>query len=135
MYLALTTFIISLLGLVFMTWRKLVLVRREEIIANEGFIENPFLPEIKKIKHETKEKAKRYVFLTLLATLRFSVMTIRWLKEKSLELAKNLEKKLLKSEADFESTGKTEVNANLQTISEYLEKIRSMKKTIREEER
>lgn len=135
MFILLSILLVSLVGIVVIVGRKMMLIRKGELNENEIVVGNPFHPDIEKLKYSTIKNVKRYGYLSLFTILRLYIHTANIIKKKSLEFARRIENRLLRSKNDFEkNSDQNEVNKHLKMISEYLSKIRRMKKRIKEEE-
>ncbi len=116
--------------------RKLVLIKKGRVSVSAEEKVNPFQPEIRRLKYALRKNAKRQAYAFLFAALRFYIRSANYLKKKSLELARKIEKKLLKNQTGVtgENGEKREASRYLKMISEYQRKIRLIKEKIREEE-
>ncbi len=116
--------------------RKLVLIKKGRVSVSAEERVNPFQPEIRRLKYALRKNAKRQAYAFLFAALRFYIRSANYLKKKSLELARKIEKKLLKNQTGVtgENGEKREASRYLKMISEYQRKIRLIKEKIREEE-
>ncbi|HEU0085477.1 MAG TPA: hypothetical protein VFQ59_00780 [Candidatus Paceibacterota bacterium] len=113
----------------------MALVKKGAISEEELYnIPNPFVDDIEKLKYSTRKNVKRYGYLSLFAILRVYIHTANYLKKKSIELAKKIESKLVQSKTEGTNEEHKEANRHLKMVSEYLTKIRRMKKKIKEEE-
>jgi hypothetical protein len=129
MYFILTLFFASLLGIVFMISRKLVVLQDNQVLNKEEFfLKTQFLNEW---KYLTAKNLKKHGYAGLVATIRFYVLSINFLKNKYQVIKikiKNIRGKKLNTEE------KKEVSGFLKMISEYKHKIREIKHKIKEEE-
>ncbi|MFA6258361.1 MAG: hypothetical protein WCX79_01550 [Candidatus Paceibacterota bacterium] len=109
--------------------RKMSLIEGEEFSFDfKERYQNPFNEDIKKVKFIVKKKTKKYIYLTLFSVLRFYIHSIKFFKKKSLELAKKIEEKLIKSQITDKNEEKEEIDRRLRIVSEYIEKIREVRK-------
>jgi len=130
MYFFLILFFASLFAIVFMIGRKLVLVRNGQIISGEH--SHPFVPDIHRIKHLTRESLKRYSYLTLVEIIRMYVRTVNWTKNKYKEWMIRIEN--MQRQSSKEINEQHEGNKFLKIISDYKNKVREIKHKITEEE-
>jgi len=129
MYFILTLFFLSLFGIIFMIGRKLVVLQDNQVLNKEEFfLKTQFLNEW---KYLTVKNIKKHGYAGLVATIRFYVLSINFLKNKYQAIKikiKNIRGKKLNTEE------KKEVSGFLKMISEYKHKIREIKHKIKEEE-
>jgi hypothetical protein len=128
--------IISFIGMAVMLGRKYRMIGKGQISMAEGKFANPFQSEITRLKFASRKGAKRYAYASLFAVLRVYIRSANFLKTRSMDLARKIEKRLLKNRAGVaaENGEKREASRYLKMISEYQRKIRLMKRRIREEE-
>lgn len=126
----LVIFFISLLGIIVMVWRKIS--RKEELINEENvsdmLIDMPYVDEI---KYMTAKKLKKYGYVVLLSSIRLSMKSTKAVKKAGNEIGEIVKRTLLKNK---NSEDPKEVSKFLQMVSEYKNKIKHIKKRIREEE-
>lgn len=125
-------FFVSLVGIVFMIWRKMkkseeVLI--EEEILNDDLSEIPYMDEI---KYVTVKKMKEYGYVVLLSSIRMSMKSSHIVKKASKEVAQIVKKTILKKNPESEDP--QEVSKFLQLVGDYKRKLKKIKKKIREEE-
>ena len=129
MYFILILFFLSLFGIIFMIGRKLVVLQDTQVLNKEEFfLKTQFLNEW---KYLTAKNLKKHGYVGLVATIRFYVLSINFLKNKYQAIKikiKNIRGKKLNTEE------KREVSSFLKMISEYKHKIREIKHQIKEEE-
>ena len=77
MYLLLTSFFLSLIGITFMVGRKLILLKNGNITTTEETTE--FL-NIKELKQATFQNIKKYEHIVLVAVVRFYIKTVGLIK-------------------------------------------------------
>jgi hypothetical protein len=128
MYILLILFFASLFGLTFMIERKLLMLQNGQIAqTKESFLEIPY----QEWKDLAIKNIKKHGYTGLVATIRFYVLSINFLKNKYQEVkikVKNIRGKKLVDEE------KREVSGFLKMISEYKQKIRDIRNKVKEEE-
>jgi hypothetical protein len=125
-------FFSSLLGIAIMLGRKIVFAPHGEMFEED--YEHPFVPDIEKIKALTLHHTKRYGHKGLVTTLRLYLKSRHLLKntyEVSKEKIKNLN---TKNGTNGEVVEKVEVSKFLKAMSAYKNRIRAIKRKIKEEE-
>lgn len=133
MSLILILFFVSLAGISFMIGRKLILLKRGQIIAGENFFVE--IPDLQEIKYIAVQGTKKYGYILLVETLRFSIRSSYFLKKKGGEIAEKIKNKFSRSQSFAGGEPeKREVSKFLKMISEYKEKIGKIKNKIKEEE-
>jgi hypothetical protein len=129
MYFILTLFFLSLFGIILMISRKLLVIQNTQVLNKEKIpLKIQFLEEW---KYLTVKNIKKHGYAGLVATIRFYVLSVNFLKNKYEEVkikVKNIRGKKLNTEE------KREVSSFLKMISEYKQKIREIKKKVKEEE-
>ena len=132
MYIALTLFFTSLLGIMFMIGRKVRMVRAIGIMEKE--FENPFISDLQKIKSLSIIGVKKLGHMGVVSILRLQVKTTNFLKNKFNEMIDKVRELNYKNELDGSVKEKVEISKFLSVISEYKKKIRDIKYKIHEEE-
>jgi hypothetical protein len=135
MYLPLIFFFLSLFGIIIMLWRELVLVRSGQVTTTTEHL-HPFVPDLQKIKYLILKLIKKSGYILIFVTIRSYLLSSKFIKEKSKIILKEIKNKIKKNSGDSlnEITEKKEVSKYLKVISEYRQKIKKMKKMIKEEE-
>ncbi|MDO8659497.1 MAG: hypothetical protein Q7K54_02750 [Candidatus Parcubacteria bacterium] len=130
MYLLLTSFFLSLIGITFMVGRKLVLLKNGNITATE---ENAELLNIKELRQNAFQNIKKYEHIVLVAIVRFYIKTVGLIKI----IYKIIKSKIKSIHRKKQKNGgeKVEVSKFLKVVSEYKQKIREIKHQIKEEEK
>ncbi len=125
-------FFVSLAGIIFMIWRKIV--RKEEIVDEEDAPNDAILdiPYVDEIKYMTVKKMKEYGYIVLLSSIRMSMKSTHVVKKASKEIAEVVKNTILKG--GKESEDPKEVSKFLQLVTDYKHKIKKIKRKIREEE-
>ncbi|MCF7834229.1 MAG: hypothetical protein K9M40_03070 [Candidatus Pacebacteria bacterium] len=118
-----------------MLGQKLFLLRKHSSLKEEEIFENPFTDDIQNFKKTIKQNIRKYIYLSLFTILHFYIHFSKLLKKKSLELAKKIEEKLLKSQGNIskDTNESQEVNKYLKMISDYQKKIRGAGRKTKEE--
>lgn len=131
MYLLLTLFFTSLLGIAFMIGRKLLLLQDGQIIQIERSIfEDPYLLE--KLQHVTIKNTKKHSFALLVSVIRLYFRTSNLTKNTYKTIKVKIEN--IKGGKPKDSQKKKEVSKFLKMIGDYKYKIRELKEKIKEEE-
>ncbi len=134
MYILLTSFFISLLGIIIMIGRKLAIVRGGQIVESEHA--HPFVPDIQKIKYLTIENIKKYEHLALVFIVRSYVRAVKFLKLRYEEIKIKIKNISVKNKnGSMEEGAGQEVSGFLKIMSDYKHKIRAIKHKIKEEEK
>ncbi len=125
-------FFISLAGIIFMIWRRIV--KKEEMVdeeeaPNDAILDIPYVDEI---KYMTVKKIKEYGYVVLLSSIRMSMKSTHAVKKASKEVAEIVKNSLLKGSKESEDP--KEVSKFLQLVTDYKHKIKKIKRKIREEE-
>lgn len=133
MSILLTTFFISLSGIIIMIGRKLVFARGEQIIELEH--SHPFVPDLQKIKYSINKNTKKLGYVAVVLIIRFHVRSSRLLKQSYGEIKTKIKNRFTKN-TNTEEGGleKQEVSGFLKMISAYKNKIRGIRHRIRKEE-
>ena len=131
MYIPLILFFASLIGIILMVGRKLILFQRESVVTEENFLVQS--PDLHKVRHAFIKNAKKYGYVALVATIRFSVRSSNFLKNKYKEAKNKITTK--RHGIKRQENGKKEVSSFLKNISEYKSKIRKIRRKIIEEEK
>ena len=129
MYLLLTSFFLSLIGITFMVGRKLILLKNGNITTTEETTE--FL-NIKELKQATFQNIKKYEHIVLVAVVRFYIKTVGLIKIVYKIIKAKIKNIYRKRPKDGED--KIEVSKFLKVVSEYKQKIREIKHQIKKEE-
>lgn len=129
MYLLLTSFFLSLVGITFMVGRKLVLLKNGNITEAEEGIE---LLNIKELKQNVFKSIKKYEHIVLVAVVRFYIKTVGVIKIVYRIIKSKIKSIYRKKQKD--GGEKVEVSKFLKVVSEYKQKIREIKHQIKEEE-
>ncbi len=132
MTLLLILFFISLLGIAGMIGRKLLALRSGRLgIPHEFQVE---VPDIEDVKHMAVYGAKKFGYFALVETIRFSILSSRFLKEKGKEIKEKAQTLANKyTNRDGEPKAK-EVSKFLSMMTDYKHKIKKIKNRIKEEE-
>ncbi len=134
MYTIFILFFISLMGIALMIGRKVAFIRNENIQIIEPKHFHPFVPDLQKINHLTYKNAKKYGYLALVSSIRFSVRSSNLIKKKGDQLHA-MAKKIIMKNKHTQADAPKEVSKFLKRISEYKSKIRKIKHKIIEEEK
>ncbi|MEI6581120.1 MAG: hypothetical protein WCO07_03045 [bacterium] len=133
MYFSLILFFISLAGIIIMIGRKLVFIKDTEVKHNERFMLEVL--DLDGIKHITVKNIKKYGFVALVTTLRFSIKSSHFLKngvrETKNKMKHFVEKRLMRKEKESKEK---QVSSFLKMVSDYKHRIREIKHKIKEEE-
>ncbi len=130
MYIILILFFFSLVGIILMIGKKLVLLRRNQLITENNFpIQIPSLQELGQV---TRKNSKKYGFVLLVATIRFYVILINFLKRKYIVTKNSIIKHLPHKKAILPERKDSKF---LKVISDYKHKIKRIKNKIEEEEK
>jgi hypothetical protein len=126
----------SLVCIVAMIWRKMSLVREIQSNETERFLLNIDIPDLEEIKHITVRRIKSYGYNVLVTTMRIYIVSSHFLRKTSKELYRKAKNKLNRNanRPTGELGEKHEVSGFLKRISEYKEKIRTIKHRIKKEE-
>ena len=134
MSIVLILFFGSLVAMTIMVARKMSSLKEIQNQNTEEFL--LAVPDLEEIKHIAWKKTKRYSYNVLVITLRLYILSSYFVKKKSKELyvkAKNrLHRNKNRQAGDLGE--KREVSGFLKRISEYKEKIKTIKHRIKEEE-
>lgn len=133
MYILLTSFFISLFGIIIMIGRKLVWSGQMQDINGDEHV-HPLVPDIQKIKQVTNKGLKKLSFVALVLIIRSYVKSVNLLKNKYGEGKNMMKKMVLKNNSTGEENGTPEVSGFLKKMSDYKRKIRNIKHKIKEEE-
>jgi len=130
MNLFLILFFISLISIAVIVGRKIILLRRGMLVSGE---QNNFeIPYIEEVKHITIKKLKRYGYVVLINTIRISMKSTHFAKNKGTDIVNKLKNKVFKQ--SLENGDPQEVSKFLQMVGEYKHKIKKIKHRIRKEE-
>lgn len=127
-------FFISLVGIVFMIGKKMIFLKNNQVVIEENFTFGA--PHIDEIKYVTVKKFKEYGYILVVTTLRFSMKSSKFIKDKSEVVYKKIKDKLFKNKDGIEEEvqDKQEVSKFLKLVSEYKHKLNRIKHKIKEEE-
>lgn len=129
MYILLILFFTSLFFITFMIGRKLVMLEHQQILNHEEVLFE--LPFLKQIRHLTVKSVKKHGYTLLVATVRFYIRTINFLKYKYEEIKIKVKNRSKKNHPNSE---KREISKFLKIMGEYKQKIREIKHKIKKEE-
>ena len=127
MYILITLFFCSLLGIIAMVSRKIALIRMGEE-ANEKDV-HPFVPDFIKIKNFLIEKIKKYEHLILVTMVRFSIRSSNSTKN-GYKKVKDKIKSIMDKNNTSQENGR-EASKFLKMISDYKDRIRHIKHKIK----
>ena len=133
MFILIILFFISLAGISIMIGRKLVLLRKGQITVQGDFSIQP--PDPHQIRFIIIRNTKKYGYILLVATIRFSMKSSRIVKSKY-EAIKNKTKNITRKYIPHKEKEikEKEVSKFLKMVTEYTHKIRKIKHKIKEEE-
>lgn len=117
-----------------MIGRKLTLVK--EIQTIEIDYAHPFIPDLEKMKDLLNRNTKKYGYLGLVLIIKFHLRSSKFLKQKYEKVKTKIKDMGIKSKDHFgadEMVGQ-EVSGFLKMISDYKQKIRTIKHKIKKEE-
>ena len=133
MLVPLILFFASLLGIVVMTGRKLFLLEKQPVIAEEEILVQT--PDFKEIRHVFIRKTREYGYVALVEIIRFSVRSSKFLKHKYKEAENKIRGLARKHITHEEEVQKKEVSSFLKKISEYKHKLKKIKNQVIKEEK
>ena len=135
MYTLFILFFASLIGIMILVGRKLVFVRRAQILGREDVL-HPFDPDFAKIKHLAKRGAREYSYLALVTTIRLYIKSFNFVKRKSVETVEKIGGLINKKKGGDINNSDTiqEPNKFLNKVTEFKHKIREIKHKIKKEE-
>ena len=127
-------FFISLVGIIFMIGKKMIFLKNNQVIIEEGYTFGA--PHVDEIKYVTVKKLKEYGYILVVTTIRFSMKSSKFIKNTSEVVYRKIKDKLLKSKNGIEEevSDKKEVSKFLKMVSEYKHKLNRIKHKIKEEE-
>ena len=130
----LTSFFISLFGIIAIIGRKLILLKNKEMVHEHDFAIE--VPDLEDIKEKTHKSIKKYSYILLFVTLRIYILSLNILKRKYNILKDKIQARLGNKRNNFEEVIKENKEASkfLKMMSEYKSKIRRIKHRIKEEE-
>ena len=131
----LTLFFLSLSGIIYMIGNKLIVLQKEGLEVGEHVKINT--PDLQDIKVIVVKNTKKYSFILLVLTLRFSVKSTHFIKTKSKEIKEKIIikiKKITTSKKHGTPEQQKEISGFLKTISDYKKKVKRIKHKIKEEE-
>ena len=128
-------FFASLIGIMILVGRKLVFVRKAQILGREDVL-HPFDPDLAKIKYYAKRGAREYGHLALVATIRIYIKSANLLKQKTSETASKIKSLINKRKNGGVKNSESiqEPNTFLNKVTEFKHKIREIKHKIKKEE-
>jgi hypothetical protein len=137
MYLLLILFFVSLTGIVFLIAKKLLTLKQAE--GPLAHSEESFFAEVvdwEKIKQSSVKNFKKGVHILIWIILRTYILSLNFLNKKRKALGKKIKEKLSSPHKHQEgiSTEVKEPSKYLKIISEYRQKIKRLKRQIKEEE-
>ncbi len=137
MYFFFILFFISLTAIILMISRKLLLINNIEghniDHPNELLVSG--ILDFDKIKHSTIKNAKKTIHALIWVTLRTYIVSVNFINKKRKEIVIKIKNKFRKHHHEIEEVEeKKEVSKYIKIISEYRQKIRTIKNKIREEE-
>ena len=139
MYLLLTLFFSSLIGILIMIGRKLATVKNSEMlnIDSSGFSDfsHPFIPDLQKLKNFAIIILKKYGHFSIVTILRFHIRSTNFLKNKYRVVRDKIRSRSNENYPDEGPLPKTPVSNFLKTITDYKHKIKEIKHRIYEEEK
>jgi hypothetical protein len=126
----------SLAGIVAMIGKKTLSLKEVSNQNTEGLLPNIDIPDLEEIKIIASKKIKKHGYSALVTTLRFYIISSHFLKKTSKELYTKVKDKLNrnKNRLGGNPLEKPEVSKFLKRISEYKEKVRTIKHKIKKEE-
>ena len=119
-----------------MIGNKLIFLQKEGISVGEHVKINT--PDLQDLKFIIVKNTKKYSFILLVLTLRFSVKSSHFIKTKAKEHKKKVLKKIKKittskHKRELEAEPK-EISGFLKAVSDYKKKVKRIKEKIKEEE-
>jgi septal ring factor EnvC (AmiA/AmiB activator) len=114
-----------------MIGRKLILLKNGEAHEIKEF--NVNIPDLEDIKDIAHKNVRKYGYMALVESIRFSVKFSDMAKRKSEEIIEKT-KKVLNRNKEMMPTKPQEVSKFLKMISDYKHKIKKIKHQIKEEE-
>lgn len=131
MYILLTLFFISLVGIIVMIGRKLLMFQNGQILDRGEIIFK--IPHFEELKYLITKNIKKHGYKGLVVTIRFYFRSANLLKNKYQEVKIKVKDMRVKNSKNNGEQQK-EVSKFLKIISEYKHKIREIKHKIKEEE-
>ncbi len=128
----LTLFIASLLGIALMIGRKLALVKNGAAAAPRPAL--PEIPDFQEMKFIIAKRARTWSFVLLVVTIRLYVRSAKFLRRESDNIAGKIRSKFRKSAVTAEAEETQEVSKFLKMISDYKQRVKRIKKRIKDEE-
>ena len=132
-YFLLALFLGSLAGIIFMVWKKLIMVQEGQVLVPnkaEFFLNTEYLKEFKRT---AIKNTKKQGYLLLVEIIRSYFRSVNFLKNKYSEL-KNKIKELCQRRQKNTHGEKRKENSFLKVISEYKDKIKKIKEQVEKEE-
>ena len=130
MHIIVILFFLSLFGIILMISKKIILLRKNELITENSF--SVQIPNLQEIGHLTVKNSRKYGYILLVKSVRSYVLSINFLKKEYIKI-KNSTKKYIPHKK-FKSIEKKD-SKFLKVISDYKHKIKRIKEKIEEEER
>ena len=124
-------FFVSLISIIFILYKRVLLIRENDMVIID---ESPLLPDAKEVHILIVKHTKEFGFFIIEMTLRTYVRSSIVIKKKSLELYHKVKGRLVKDHDPEAIPEKKEVSVFLRTVSEYKKKINKLKNQIVEEE-
>lgn len=136
MTIVLILFFGSLVGIVVMIGKKTLSLKEIQGQNTEGLLSDINIPDLEEIKIIASKKIKKHSYRALVAILRVYIISSHFLKKTSRELYIKAKDKLNrnKNRLGGNPLEKPEVSKFLKRISEYKDKIKTIKHKIKEEE-
>ena len=132
-YFILTTFFISLLSIIFMIWRKLVLLKNGQYeIPTETSFEVPYLKEARNL---TIRNIKKYEHISLVLLVKFYIQLSDFLKNQYKELNIRVQNIHTRNHSTARLREKVESSKFFKLISVYKHKIKEITHKIKEGEK
>ena len=128
MSLSFVVFFTSLIGIIFMIWRKRSLIKGMEISDVEEVLFE--IPDMEKWKRRAAKRLKKYAHLSLVEIIRFNIRLSNLLRNKYEEIKIRIKNR----NKENASTQKKETSKFLKMVSDYKKKVRRIKQRIYEEE-
>ena len=137
MYFFFILFFVSLTAIILMISRKLLLINNTEghSINHQNELLISGILDFDKIKKSTIKNIKKTIHTLIWVTLRTYIVSINFINKKRKEIVIKIKNKFRKHHHEIdEAEEKKEVSKYIKIISEYRQKIRTIKNKIREEE-
>lgn len=129
MIIFLILFVISLVGIILLIKQKMSVLTTEDSINSINLdFGKPFIEEV---KYATIKKTKRYGYILLFISVRMYVLSSKFVKDKSKNIADKVISKLVKKDNANEQK---ETSNFLKMVADYKRKIKKIHHKIKEEE-